>query len=64
METVEYIGVSNRCMLIAPAKFSECQRSILPSSFYRQLPNIFLVNRKSEWHFMQLHHLYSSVVHF
>ena len=35
--SVESMWVNIRCMLIAPAKISECERSISPSSFYGQL---------------------------
>ena len=39
METVEYMWVNIRCMLIVPAKILELEGSISPSSFYGQLPD-------------------------
>ena len=39
METVEYMWVSIRCVLVALAKIPECEGSISPSSFYGQLAN-------------------------
>ena len=40
IETVEYMCVNIRCMLIAPAKILECEGSISPSSFYGELLTI------------------------
>ena len=37
IETVEYICVNIRCMLVAPAKILEREGSISPSSFYGEL---------------------------
>ena len=39
METVEYVWVNIRCMLIAPPKILEREENIPPSSFYWELPD-------------------------
>ena len=46
METVEYMWVNIRGMLMAPAKIPEREGSISPSSFYGQLPDYYCSSLK------------------
>ena len=39
IEIVEYMWVNIRCILIVLVKIPECEGSVLPSSFYGQLPD-------------------------
>ena len=49
METVEYIWVNIRCMLIAPTKITEYEGSISPSSFYGQLLVTRFIVLSTQW---------------